>query len=65
MNTIEKEYKTTEAQREASRRYKKKNRERLKIQTYFSNAKLFINEHANVENLKELQNLIEEKLKKL
>lgn len=62
---MENEFKTSKAQREANKRYKEKNKEKLKIQTYFSNAKLFISEHADVESLEELEKLIDERKKDL
>lgn len=62
---MENEFKTSKAQREANKRYKEKNRERLKIQTYFSNAKLFISEHADIDGLEELEKLIDQRKKDL
>lgn len=62
MITIAK-YKTSPAQLAKNREYKRKNKEKLKIQTYRSNGILYLNKYANIEDLKEFKELIEEKLK--
>ena len=53
---------------ERNKRYLANNpeaRERKKISNYKSNAKLFINTYANKDNLLELRELIDNKLKEL
>lgn len=59
------EFKTSPEQLAKNREYKRKNREKLKIQTYRSNGLLYIREHATLEDLKEFKKLIEEKEKEL
>lgn len=49
------------AQIEANRRYRKKYPEKAKHDRYRSQAKIFINKHANEEDLKELIYLIDKK----
>lgn len=46
--------KTTEAQRRASRAYKKRNPEQTRINRYRSNARTFVRHHAKEEDMKEL-----------
>ena len=60
-----KEFKTSPEQLAKNREYKRKNREKLKIQTYRSNGLLYIREHATLEDLKEFKKIIEEKEKEL
>lgn len=55
-------YKTTEAHRKASQKYRKKNKEKERIRSYHRTARLFIKEHANVEEVMELQYLLKERL---
>ena len=59
------EYKTSPEQLAKNREYKRKNREKLKIQTYRSNGLLYLKEHAGLEDLKEFKKIIEEKEKEL
>lgn len=47
-------YKTTEAQRRASKVYKERNPEQTKINRYRSNARTFVRHHAKEEDMKEL-----------
>lgn len=59
-------YKTTEQQVAANKRYLEKNpgaKERAKISDYRSKAKKFILEFASTQDLEELQELINKKLK--
>ncbi|MFQ8697178.1 MAG: hypothetical protein ACLR8B_02270 [Peptoniphilus harei] len=58
-------YKTSPEQLAKNREYKRKNREKLKIQTYRSNGLLYLREHASLEDLKEFKKIIEEKEKEL
>lgn len=44
-------YKTTEAQRKASKEYRKRNKEQEKIQSYRRTAKMYIHSHATLEDL--------------
>lgn len=57
------EYKTSPEQLAKNREYKKRNKEKLKIQTYRSNGLLYLNKYANIEDLKEFKEVIESKLK--
>lgn len=57
------EYKTSPEQLAKNREYKKRNKEKLKIQTYRSNGLLYLNKYANIEDLKEFKEVIENKLK--
>ncbi|KXB68348.1 hypothetical protein [Peptoniphilus sp. DNF00840] len=59
------EYKTNPEQLAKNREYKRKNREKLKIQTYRSHGLLYIREHATLEDLKEFKKIIEDKEKEL
>lgn len=56
-------YKTSSEQLAKNREYKRKHKEKLKIQTYRSNGLLYINKYANIEDLKEFKEVIEQKLK--
>lgn len=56
-----KEYKTSPEQLAKNREYKRKNKERLKIQTYRSNGILFIKEYAQLEDLNEFKRIIEDR----
>lgn len=58
-------YKTSPEQLAKNREYKRKNREKLKIQTYRSNGLLYLKEHAGLEDLKEFKKIIDEKEKEL
>lgn len=44
-------YKTTEAQRKASKEYRKRNKEQEKIQSYKRTTKMYINSHATLDDL--------------
>lgn len=57
------EYKTSPKQLAKNREYKRRNKEKLKIQTYRSNGLLYLNKYANIEDLKEFKEVIENKLK--
>lgn len=54
--------KTSEAQKRATQEYRKKNREKTRIQSAKSAAKTFIRKYAQVEDLKELKQLIDSKM---
>ena len=60
-------YKTQEQQNEANKRYRatEEGKEKTKHSTYKSRAKVFINEMANIDELKELQQLIENEMEEL
>lgn len=55
---------TSEAQKKASRKWEEKNKEKARVDSYRRTARLFIKNHATEEDLKELENLIEEKRKR-
>ncbi len=55
----------TEAQKRASRKYEANNREKTRIQAYKRTARLFIKRHANIDDLKELKELISLREKEL
>lgn len=59
------EYKTSPKQLAKNREYKRKHKEKLKIQTYRSNGLLYLNKYANIEDLKEFKEVIEQKEKEL
>ncbi|MGY3779141.1 hypothetical protein [Isobaculum melis] len=59
------ESKTSEAQKEANRRYRQKNKDKLKVGSYKRTAHLFINTHATTDDLAELEQLIEQRKKTL
>ena len=50
--------KTSEAQKRAVENYRKRNKEKTKIDNYRRSARLFIRSHASKEDLKELEELI-------
>lgn len=52
---------TSEAQKAASKRYREKNKERQKVTSYRTTARMFINNHATLAELEELESLIEER----
>ena len=60
-------YKTQEQQNEANKRYRatKKGGKSTEHSTYKSRAKVFINKHANIEELEELEKLIEKEKESL
>ena len=53
----------TEAQKRAQKKYRAKNREKINHINRKSDAKVFIKEKANLEELMELKVIIEERLK--
>lgn len=53
----------TKAQAEASKRWKDKNKQRQRGYQYKSSAKRFVRDFASTEELKELRELIDEKIK--
>lgn len=53
------DFKTTEAQRRASKNYKKRNPEQTRINRYRSNARTFVRYHAKQEDMKELLEIFE------
>lgn len=57
--------KTSEAQLKANKVYREKNREKVRERNYFRTARMFIRICENIEDLKELKSLIDEKLKEL
>lgn len=61
----EEKSKTSEAQKEANRRYRQKNKEKLKFGSYARTAKMFIREHATLEDLKEIEQMIAERRNEL
>lgn len=60
-----KEYKTSEARRKANAKWTHKNKTKQTRYVYKSNAKNFIKKYASVDDLKELELLIQSKLKEL
>lgn len=58
-------YKTSPEQLAKNRAYKRKHKDKLRVQGYRSKAVLYIKEHANLEDLKEFKELIEQKEKEL
>lgn len=62
MIAIEK-YKTSPEQLAKNREYKKKHKDRLKVQTYRNHGLLYLQRYANIEDLKEFKEVIENKLK--
>lgn len=55
---MEKDFKTSEAQRKASQKWKEKNKARNKYVNYRSSAKLFAREYAkSLEDIKELEEI--------
>jgi hypothetical protein len=55
------EYKTSEAQRAAAKRYKEKNRDKIRIQDYKSKGLNFIRNNADLDDLEEFKEAIKEK----
>lgn len=64
MIAIEK-YKTDAKQLAKNREYKRKHKDKLKIQTYRNHGILYLKRYANFEDLKEYKQIIEEKEKEL
>ncbi len=61
----EKKYKTTQAQREASKRWREKNKQKASIQSSKRASVYFIRNHATLAELDELVGIIEERKKLL
>ena len=57
------EYTTSEAQRAAAKRYKEKNRDKIRIQDYKSKGLNFIRNNAYLDDLEEFKEAITEKEK--
>ncbi|WP_066925612.1 hypothetical protein [Murdochiella massiliensis] len=55
--------KTSDAQKRAIEEYRKRNREKTRIDGYRRTARLFIRSHATEEDLQELEKLIKERRK--
>lgn len=55
------EKKTSEAQLKASRKWEEKNRKKATIASYKRTARSFIRNHAELEDLEELKELIKER----
>lgn len=58
-------YKTSEAQRKAARKYKKENKEKVKVVEYKRKGKKWICEYSDSAGLKEYQELIAKRKKEL
>lgn len=56
--------KTSEAQKNAVKRYREKNKEKTRIDNYRRTSRLFIKNHANIEDIEELESLISERKNK-
>lgn len=57
--------KTSEAQKRATQAYREKNREKVRKQSAQSSARTFIRKYADLEDLEELEQMIEERKKAL
>ncbi|WP_424685158.1 hypothetical protein [Enterococcus sp.] len=57
--------KTSEAQKRATQAYREKNREKVRKQSAQSSARTFIRKYANIDDLKELEQLIDDRKKSL
>lgn len=55
----------TEAQKRAQQKYNEKNRDKQRIQGYRRTAKMFINTHATLDDLNELQTIINDRMNQL
>ncbi len=55
----------TEAQKRATKKYREKNKEKTRIDRYRATARMFIRNHAQLEDLETLEALINEKRKEL
>lgn len=62
---MDKEFTTTEAERRAKQKWQEENREKTRIYNYRSQAKKFIKDFAEEDDLKELEKLIKERRKNL
>lgn len=56
---------TSQAQLDANKRWREKNKEKVEAQRYRSMARSFIRRFATIENLEELETLIEERKREL
>lgn len=56
--------KTSEAQKNAVKRYREKNKEKTRIDNYRRTSRLFIKNHASIEDIEELESLISERKNK-
>ena len=56
-------YKTSEAQRRAVKRYKKRNPEQTRINRYRSNARTFVRHHAKEEDMENLMEVFKKENK--
>lgn len=56
--------KTSEAQKNAVKRYREKNKEKTRIDNYKRTSRLFIKNHASIEDIEELESLISERKNK-
>lgn len=61
----EKKFKTTEAQRRAVKKYKEKNKEKVKIQGAKGATMWFIRNHANADDILQIENELNERKKLL
>lgn len=59
------EYKTSPEQLAKNREYKRQHKEKLKIQTYRNHGLLYLKRYANINDLQEYKQIIEEKEKEL
>lgn len=57
--------KISDAQKRATEGYRKRNREKTRIDGYRRTARLFIRSHATEEDLQEIETLVEERRKML
>lgn len=57
--------KTSDAQLKANKNYREKNREKVRERSYFRIARMFIRNCENEKDLKELNELINQKIKEL
>lgn len=57
--------KASEAQLKANKVYREKNREKVRERNYFRTARMFIKSCENIDDLKELKSLLDNKLKEL
>lgn len=57
--------KTSDAQIKASRKWEEKNKEKARAQSYKRTARKFIKNHAQIEDLDELETLIQQKREEL
>lgn len=56
--------KTSEAQKNAVKRYREKNKEKTRVDNYRRTSRLFIKNHASIEDIEELESLISERKNK-